>query len=127
MVVVFPDTKIADLKSHFSTTTYCWEHLPPVYGDDTPHAAYYLFVKAAKPVQAVSWFSRMTANWTSRRLRPQSFLQICCCSRSVRTAWDGIYGPPLGDRQVSPCMCCPEVMVHATLNPLASHSFPMLW
>lgn len=56
MVVVFPGTKIADLNSYVGTTTYCWKDLPPIYGDDTPHTAYYLFVRANEPVQAVSWF-----------------------------------------------------------------------
>lgn len=56
MVVVFPGTKIEALNSDAGTSEICWENLPPAYGDDTPHTAYYLFVNAGEPVQAVSWF-----------------------------------------------------------------------
>ncbi|WP_141808356.1 hypothetical protein [Nocardia bhagyanarayanae] len=56
MVVVFPGTKTPALNADTGISDTCWENLPPAYGDDTPHAAYYLFVKAERPVQAVHWF-----------------------------------------------------------------------
>ncbi|WP_280489802.1 hypothetical protein [Nocardia farcinica] len=56
MVVVFPGTKEAALNTDAGTDEFCWENLPVTYGDDTPHSAYYLFVKDGQPVQAVHWF-----------------------------------------------------------------------
>ncbi|MFF2084906.1 hypothetical protein ACFVVM_14100 [Nocardia sp. NPDC058176] len=56
IIVVFPGTKADALNKDGGISAVCWENLPGPYGDDTPHAAYYLFVREQKPVQAVHWF-----------------------------------------------------------------------
>ncbi|MFD3591447.1 hypothetical protein ACFWU5_01875 [Nocardia sp. NPDC058640] len=55
IVVVFPGTEAAELNSSSGIADVCWKNLPPTYRDDTPHAAYYLFVQQQMPIQAVRW------------------------------------------------------------------------
>lgn len=56
MVVVFPGTKEPTLNSDTGISSICWKNLPPPYRDDTPHAAYYLFIQERSPLQAIHWF-----------------------------------------------------------------------